>query len=65
MAGGEGTMQLKIQGIAVSIALLLFFFFLTFAKRGLKKYAKIILMVKILNGIHTIFYLINVLQLKL
>lgn len=64
MAGGEGTMQLKIQGIAVSIALL-FFFFLTFAKRGLKKYAKIILMVKILNGIHTIFYLINVLQLKL
>lgn len=53
MAGGEGTMQLKIQGIAVSIALLLLF--LTFAKRGLKKYAKIILMVKILKGIHTIF----------
>lgn len=27
MAGGEGTMQLKIQGIAVSIALLFFFLF--------------------------------------
>lgn len=62
MAGGEGTMQLKIQGIAVSIALL----FLTFAKRGSKKYAK-----NNSNGkdfkwySYNFFNLINVLQLKL